>query len=564
MASANHIFMQKSKFKASTILWLFFYLAIFSYSLNISLSRIDPDFPWHLRIGKQIVDEERVPSIDYYNHTILGQSWVDHEWLFNVFLYKAYDRFGNIFLNVFFSILVVLQFLLIQLLTCKFFISVPPGVKFFENCFSSHKLSLIFISVFAYAITSISPLLGIRMQIAGNTLFLTLLFILALYNSSKKIKYLFFLPFIFVFWANLHGSFLIGLFVLWAFVIFKYIEFIFLRFKFLSFFEFCPLCKKDKLYLFLFALLASLSTLLNPYGAKLFGFLNSYKNTAYMTAISEWRPIFYFPIPYYNFIYIAFFLASLLIIFYQLGRKTKEIYGFKKYVGKINIWQLFLSLFFLALTLKSKRHFPLFLISSLPLIIQFFYFEFATEIKIVISKKIILISQTILIVALVIFSFHYLRKTNFVSDPFNPNVNYYQPNKLAHFLKKYPDLGNKKVYNGYGWGGYFLWVLPEMKLFIDGRMPQINFKGHTLLEEYLDFRKEDKAKNKLDEYNIDLVVLEKKQNFRFNKIDSFLLNSDENNVNNEENYFTVFLNKSPEWKIIYEDEIGVIYERQKK
>ena len=55
--------------------------------------------PWHLRIGQQIIDERAAPTIDYYNHTLLGKSWVDHEWLFNGIFYYLYNNFGYISLH---------------------------------------------------------------------------------------------------------------------------------------------------------------------------------------------------------------------------------------------------------------------------------------------------------------------------------------------------------------------------------------------------------------------------------------------------------------------------------
>jgi len=150
------------------LLWLFFYIAVFFYALNISFSYIDVDFPWHLRIGEQIISERAVPSIDYYNHSPEGRHWVDHEWLFNVLFYYIYDAFGYLSLNIFFAFLLTLIFIILKFFTQAFFID-----KYLDNQHKSIKTSsnraMFFIMALEfYALIALQPFIGVRMQIAGN------------------------------------------------------------------------------------------------------------------------------------------------------------------------------------------------------------------------------------------------------------------------------------------------------------------------------------------------------------------------------------------------------------
>ena len=94
---------QKIKFRH--IYWGFFYLAIFSYILFNSFNYLDPDLGWHLRVGENILTEKAVPGPDYYNYTLEGQNWIDHEWLSDLITFLIYNNFGYIILSLFFALI---------------------------------------------------------------------------------------------------------------------------------------------------------------------------------------------------------------------------------------------------------------------------------------------------------------------------------------------------------------------------------------------------------------------------------------------------------------------------
>src|SRR5262245_42609203 len=48
--------------------------------------RTDPDFWWHLQAGRDILASGGLPRVDAYSHTMGGQPWVAHSWLFEVVL----------------------------------------------------------------------------------------------------------------------------------------------------------------------------------------------------------------------------------------------------------------------------------------------------------------------------------------------------------------------------------------------------------------------------------------------------------------------------------------------
>ncbi|HEY8812222.1 MAG TPA: hypothetical protein VIO86_06990, partial [Candidatus Dormibacteraeota bacterium] len=41
----------------------------------------DPDFWWHLRVGRWIIENGKLPSHDLFTYTVPDHVWTDHEYL---------------------------------------------------------------------------------------------------------------------------------------------------------------------------------------------------------------------------------------------------------------------------------------------------------------------------------------------------------------------------------------------------------------------------------------------------------------------------------------------------
>jgi len=112
-----------------------------------------------------------------------------------------------------------------------------------------------------------------------------------------------------------------------------------------------------------------------------------------------------------------------------------------------------------------------------------------------------------LLFCLFLASLSQIVQAKLTAKPFDNFCNNY-PCGAVKFLKTNLQYDSLKLFNSYNYGGYLIWVYPERKLFIDGRLPQISFAEITFLEEYYKFfdKKED-IKKKLVQYNIGLVLL---------------------------------------------------------
>src|SRR5438128_10535621 len=54
----------------------------------------DPDFWWHLRIGRWMVEHGRLPSSDIFTFTATNHVWTDHEYLTEILMWLAYSSLG--------------------------------------------------------------------------------------------------------------------------------------------------------------------------------------------------------------------------------------------------------------------------------------------------------------------------------------------------------------------------------------------------------------------------------------------------------------------------------------
>lgn len=56
----------------------------------------DPDYWWHARTGRLILETGAIPTTDPYSHTAAGWHWISHEWLTEVVLHLVERRVGYV------------------------------------------------------------------------------------------------------------------------------------------------------------------------------------------------------------------------------------------------------------------------------------------------------------------------------------------------------------------------------------------------------------------------------------------------------------------------------------
>jgi len=522
-----------SKISSTHLLWLLFYIFIFFLLLNNSFNYFDPDFGWHIKVGQEISITGEVPSQNTYNYTYTG-SWVDHEWLGNLWLYQAYESFGYITISIFFSLLVVAILAALSFLTLRRWPGISP--------------SILVIAQIA-GLLAASPSLGVRLQEFGILFILITLIIIDNFEKYRRYWVLILLPVVFYIWALLHASFLLGLFLVFSWLVVKIIESFLLKTRAASWLKAKNILSKKETFLFsVSAILALVATALTPYKLKLYSFLSGYSDNFYQTHIKEWLPQHSFPLQYKQLIYLALVATVTLLYFKYVARKHK-----------IDLWQMFLLLLFFILSWKARRHFPLMFIVSFPYFV-FMASAFVNEDRIIKTWRLQTWLKIYLIICLVLSSLSLALKTNFTADPFSAYCESY-PCGAVNYLASHPEHDSQNLFNSYGWGGVLIWALPTRQLFIDGRLPQAEFAGGTFLEKYYDFFSEDTDREiLLAEHNIDLVLIhaqDKPRQLRNWEKKFFQINdSDLAPQNNLRDY----LNEAG-WEKVYIDDTSVLYER---
>ncbi len=304
---------------------VFFYLFLFLILAKNSFSYLDPDFGWHIAVGKQILTDRSVPHLDYYNFPLNGAEWVDHEWLFNATIYWLYDSVGYAGLNIIFALLVVLTLALLHRFTLKFFSPRNPRILIAILLLSGMYASL--------------PSLGVRLQELAILFLLLVVMIIEAFDRKRQPMTLLWLIPLFAIWANLHGSFLIGLFIIPLWLSFKLIFPLTARWHWPAYFQKDqPLSRQDFRRVITVFVLSVGATFLTPYNYKLYSFLTDYGNSYYLKHINEWLPAWAHPVFIHQTILLAV-AASLFGLYFLSLRSSPSL-------KKLPPWQFFLSLFF--------------------------------------------------------------------------------------------------------------------------------------------------------------------------------------------------------------------------
>lgn len=283
----------------------------------------------------------------------------------------------------------------------------------------AHK-RFIFVVIAALAML---PYSGVRATTWTVLCLAILIYILS--SKNKKLKFL--LPGLFLLWANLHGGFFIGL----AVMVFH--------------------CLKQRHWEWVYVLLLSiLATFVNPYGPKLY---DEIFRTAFDSSL-RWQIAEWFPAKF--LLLVMPFIFSLI---WAVGFVIKNRKPVLKSVISLSL------LFFLA-SLSSNRHFPLFVLIAAPELDGYYqHLKRLLPKNLDFLRKAILMALPVLVLLVTSWSLYTLAlRVHYGQARENP-----YPQKAVAYLKQNPCPGN--IFNHYNYGGYLIWKLPGVPLYIDGRMP---------------------------------------------------------------------------------------------
>lgn len=152
------------------------------------------DFWWQLKTGELIVKQGRIPTRDVFSWTASGQPWMVHEWLTEVLFYLIHEHLPK-------SALLFWK--------CGL-AAVSCGLVLLRARMRSGSTALGIGAALATAVV-MRNYADLRPQMITFVLLAGTLLGLDLYARGQLRRLPWVLPFVFIFWANLHGGVVVGL-----------------------------------------------------------------------------------------------------------------------------------------------------------------------------------------------------------------------------------------------------------------------------------------------------------------------------------------------------------------
>ena len=457
----------------------------------------DPDFWWHIRIGRWMVENGRLPSNDIFTFTVPSHVWTDHEYLTETIMWLIYSNAGLLGISVFFGLVTYSGFLLMyRQVRRQPFVIVGIGL--------------------ALGAVAGAPIWGPRAQMITFALSCLELYWLQGYLSGRS-RALQFFPLVMALWANLHGGWVIGFVWLGVALVAELAGWAWEPSN--------PAHRKHVRFLVIVGAASAVAVLATPHGFSLY--LYPFQTVASMAQeklIVEW----FSPDFHQAFLHPFEGMILLLIVGFALRRPA--------------LYEVLLTLVALALALQSVRNIALFVAATTPVLINS-YSEYWKELSKargwkpnLPSRRIFAVITAVALLVVALATFVHIADATSPSKQQDLTATTY-PVAAADWLAAHPEIGTR-MYNQYGWGGYLAYRFypdPHRKVFIFG---EAALMGDDLLNDYEDIQTlRPDWKTMLDKYGVDYIV--------YNKGEALA------NV----------LATQTEWKLVYQDSVAVIYVR---
>ena len=417
---------------------------------------------WFLLSHGRYIFDNGLPYTDILSmHT--GFEFVMQQWLTSIIFYFIHNYFGKIGLYLF----IFLLNCVVTFLTYKLCLIISKNKKF-ASCFISVILTILL------QIGHIVP----RPHIFTFIILLVVLIMLELFSSKRK-KYINYLPLLSILLINFHAS-------MWPMI-----------------FIFCMpyvaelILKKDKdvYHLIIMMIISCLAGFINPYGLgamtyslKCYGHKFICAIVGEMSAFNLLAGLF---VKLWSFLILVVFLVSNLIILFNSNKKNFRIAHLLLFYGT----------FFMSLI--SIRNFSLFAIGTIPFLVK--YLNIKDKDEFVLNKKWI-INYIVILCAFI---------GAFASSIINKHYEFSLVSKdVVSYLDKHADK-DIKLYCDYSDGAFYEYN--GYKPYLDSRaeifIKSMN-KKEDILKEYLEFNLKESTRDEFikkydfDYYSVDALNLE--------------------------------------------------------
>lgn len=475
------------------------------YGVSFALVNLTPhDLWWQMRSGMIVAEEGRIPTTDRYSFTARGEPWLVQEWLSGLIFYRLQETFGL-------DSIVWLKFGLMA--------AALLGIAAAGWLRGAHVLLAMIGAVFALG--AFRPWMAMRPQLFTYALFAVLLDLLAGARRHKNPAW--FIPLfpLTALWANLHAGALLAPALLFIETAGSALDNLRLEWRRRSGSPHRKPERPDWIWTGWLAgitLLTALATLLTPHGIEIWKYPGQVTRHPIVTNfITEWRSP-----DFHSSGFIPFSVLCFLLVVVMICEGPRPPY--RDY--------LLLALL-LATAMVYKRNVPLFVLAACPVLVGRGWKLLlrpggTSAIRWPWIGAAACVFATVQLVGTV-------RKWP-TQHLFESQAGMFDfPVGAVKFLKNYPLPG--PLFNEYRWGGYLIWHLPEVPVFIDGRAEVYYRKG--VFDDYVRVhRLQPGWQQSLKKHRIRAVLAEPYMPF------------------------VQMLREDPNWSIVYEDARAVVMIRE--
>jgi hypothetical protein len=450
--------------------------------VNFALQPLtEPDFGWHLRTGLDVLHNGLLPAADPYSHTMPDWPWVEHAWLTDVLIAGIYSVFGALGVILLFAFVTIGAW-------CLSAATAPVNVAFrWLACVLSLWVAL--------------PYLGARTQLI-TLLGLALLSWMLKCWRDEGASVQWWIPPLFLLWANLHGGFVVGLLFLSLVTsttaIIRWLSD--RQLLFMDRFDEPLFSRSDVKRLAVLTAISAAVTLLNPYGWRLYGeIIDSLSNRFMLDTLQEWQPLSMAGLAGRRYaIYLAG-LAAGVVLWYRRVEPVRWVIG----------------VVFLLFSFRHMRNIPFFLIVSVPFCAELLS-EGVVRLRQVWPWGDVAATRASFAAALVTAGVlvwlgpehvHRIMLSGTRPAEYFKTTSY--PIEAVEWIQANQNQIGQRLYNDYAYGGFLLWWMPGTRIFIDGRMPAWESGERAILRDYMALTAMDPDLSILKKYSVDWALVKK-------------------------------------------------------
>ncbi len=454
---------------------------------------LDRDLWWHLKVGDWIVEHRAVPHAGIFSRTAGTRPWVAYSWGAEILLSRAYAWFGLVGLALFGVLLSLaaasVLFWMLHRLSGRFWVAWIVSLA----------------GSFAFVFSLAPP----RPVFFTMILFTVALTLLLEAQRTGRFQLLYWLPFIFVLWANLHIQFIYGLCVVGLFIGLNLLQ------RMASSTGIGPRVVQSPalplpglIGIFLACLVASC---IGPYSYHLYQVVMTYSHLeAHYLWIQELQSF-----DFKNFTHYILLLLTAAAFFAVGWRK------------KLDLFKLSLLIVASVVAFRTRRDAWFLAVSAAVFIADCRGEENERTPTLKLSDLVGAAS------VLAILMFLTARNFGFTTRDLERVISRNYPVEAVNFLRRNPLPG--PLYNNLGWGGFLIWYMPQYPVSIDGRT---------------------------DLYGDELVLREMKSEEGGSYASDSHLNEARLVLLSKKIPLANILTTDPHFRIVYQDQISVVFVRE--